>query len=214
MTVPKTTNANFVRDGFSISRRSELTASAPPSSPWTVRRLRPSCSLGATADYVSPADQGHVHHVGVRAGQVANRIITVGDPARLRRFARFLDPDPKPFENVSARGYTVITGRYKGVPVSLIAIGMGASVVSYRPGKKRELNGFGSHAGVAMVDFFVREVRAIVEGDIAIIRSVSPSLAQLLHTHHPALSQLRFLRLARPNLARWLHRSSRTRNAD
>ncbi|BGP26376.1 uridine phosphorylase [Rhodotorula toruloides] len=104
-------------------------------------------------------DQGHVHHVGVRAGQVANRILTVGDPSRLRRIASFLDPEPKPFENTSSRGYTVVTGRYKGVEVSLIAIGM----------------------GVAMVDFFVREVRVIVSGDITIIRfgscgSLDPSL--------------------------------------
>ncbi|GJN92571.1 hypothetical protein Rhopal_005601-T1 [Rhodotorula paludigena] len=80
--------------------------------------------------------------------RVANRVITVGDPARLHRFKRFLDAEPKPFELSSARGYTTVTGRYRGVPVTLIAIGM----------------------GVAMVDFFVREVRAVVEGDLAIIR--------------------------------------------
>jgi len=94
-----------------------------------------------------------------RPGQVANRVVTVGDPARLHRFKRFLDAEPKPFEHTSARGYTTVTGRYKGVPMTLIAIGM----------------------GVSMVDFFVREVRAVVEGDLAIIRfgscgSLDPSL--------------------------------------
>ncbi|GAA5945090.1 hypothetical protein JCM3775_000906 [Rhodotorula graminis] len=102
---------------------------------------------------------GRVYHVSVKSGQVANRIVTVGDPARLHRFKRFLDKEPKPFEHASARGYTTVTGRYKGVPVTLIAIGM----------------------GVAMVDFFVREVRAVVDGDLAIIRfgscgSLDPSL--------------------------------------
>lgn len=56
---------------------------------------------------------GAVYHVGVKPGEVANRIVTCGDPARLRRFASFLDPSPKPFELVSSRGYTTITGRYK-----------------------------------------------------------------------------------------------------
>ncbi|GAA5913035.1 hypothetical protein JCM8208_005675 [Rhodotorula glutinis] len=110
------------------------------------------------ANFVRASD-GRVYHVSVKAGQVANRIVTVGDPARLHRFKRFLDKEPKPFEHASARGYTTVTGRYKGVPVTLIAIGM----------------------GVAMVDFFVREVRAVVDGDLAIIRfgscgSLDPSL--------------------------------------
>ncbi|ORY88946.1 nucleoside phosphorylase domain-containing protein [Leucosporidium creatinivorum] len=102
---------------------------------------------------------GAVYHIGVKPGEVANRIVTCGDPIRLRRFATFLDPSPKPFELVSSRGYTTITGCYKGVPISLIAIGM----------------------GVAMVDFLVREVRAVVSGDLAIVRfgscgSLSPEL--------------------------------------
>ncbi|GAA5899862.1 hypothetical protein JCM6882_005452 [Rhodosporidiobolus microsporus] len=103
--------------------------------------------------------EGRVYHVGVKAGQVANRLITVGDPARLHRFKTFLDAEPVPFEHTSARGYTVVTGKYKGVEVSLVAIGM----------------------GVAMVDFFVREVRAVTTGELAIIRfgscgSLLPSL--------------------------------------
>ncbi|PRQ74168.1 Nucleoside phosphorylase domain-containing protein, partial [Rhodotorula toruloides] len=106
-----------------------------------------------------PAEQGHVHHVGVRAGQVSNLILTVGDPSRLHRIASLLDADPKPFENTSSRGFTVVTGRFRGVEVSLVAIGM----------------------GVAMVDFFVREIRAVVSGDITIIRfgscgSLDPTL--------------------------------------
>lgn len=71
---------------------------------------------------------GRVYHVGVRPGEVANRVVTVGDAARLRRFSVLLDATPAPFELVSSRGYTVITGRYKTVPLSLIAIGMGAPV--------------------------------------------------------------------------------------
>lgn len=32
---------------------------------------------------------------------------------------------PIPFELPSARGYVTVTGRYKGVPITLLAIGMG-----------------------------------------------------------------------------------------
>ncbi|GAA5938824.1 nucleoside phosphorylase [Sporobolomyces koalae] len=103
--------------------------------------------------------EGRTYHVSTAPGQTANRILTVGDPARLHRVSKHLDEWPEPFERVSQRGYTTVTGRYKGVPVTLIAIGM----------------------GVAMTDFFVREVRAVVQGEIAIVRfgscgSLDPSL--------------------------------------
>ncbi|GAA5831549.1 hypothetical protein JCM5353_000433 [Sporobolomyces roseus] len=107
-----------------------------------------------------PTDsQGRTYHVSTAPGQTANRILTVGDPARLHRVAKHLDEWPEPFQRVSQRGYTTVTGRYRGVPVSIIAIGM----------------------GVAMTDFFVREVRAVVEGELAIIRfgscgSLDPTL--------------------------------------
>lgn len=77
----------------------------------------------------------------MKAGQVANRVVTVGDPVRAERIALLLDQEPKPFKLASHRGFLTITGKYQGVPVSIIAIGM----------------------GFAMMDFFVREVRAVLE---------------------------------------------------
>lgn len=95
--------------------------------------------------------------------------MTAGDPARVRRFAAFLDQTPKPFELVSARGFVTITGRYKGVPVSLCAIGMGVSSLSVR--RRRLMRS----VGYPNCDFLVRETRAVVEGDMAFIRSVPSS---------------------------------------
>ncbi|KAI8379547.1 nucleoside phosphorylase domain-containing protein [Radiomyces spectabilis] len=96
--------------------------------------------------------QGRVYHLSLKEGEVANRILTVGDHVRARAIARHLDTEEecghKIFENVSQRGFTTITGRYKGVPVTILAIGMGNP----------------------MMDFFVREVRAVTKGPIAIIR--------------------------------------------
>ncbi|ORX44268.1 purine and uridine phosphorylase [Hesseltinella vesiculosa] len=90
--------------------------------------------------------EGHVYHLHVKTGQVANRILTVGDHVRARAIAQHLDQVY--FEHSSQRGFLTITGSYQGTPVSIMAIGMGNP----------------------MMDFFVRETRAVVEGDIAIIR--------------------------------------------
>lgn len=92
--------------------------------------------------------QGRTYHLSAHAGSLANRILTVGDPTRLHRLTPFLDASPPLFELTSHRGFTIVTGRYKGTPVSIVAIGM----------------------GVAMVDFLVREARSVVQGDMVFVR--------------------------------------------
>ena len=99
------------------------------------------------ANFPRTAD-GRVYHLGVRSGEVANRIITVGSPSRARLISTHLDPIPVPFVLSSERGFLTITGRYGGVPVSIVSIGMG-------------------HPNM---DFFVREVRECVRGDMVIVR--------------------------------------------
>lgn len=74
----------------------------------------------------------------------------MGSPSRAHTVASHFDAAPKPFELASERGFLTITGRYKGVPVSVVSIGMG-------------------HPNV---DFFVREVRECLSGDMLIVRSV------------------------------------------
>ncbi|KAL6305736.1 purine and uridine phosphorylase [Sparassis latifolia] len=89
-----------------------------------------------------------VYHLGIKAGEVANRIVTVGAPSRANAVAAYLDTSPKPFVLSSERGFTTITGRYKGVPVSIVSIGMG-------------------HPNA---DFFMREVRECLSGDMLVVR--------------------------------------------
>ncbi|KAJ6555215.1 nucleoside phosphorylase domain-containing protein [Mycena vulgaris] len=89
-----------------------------------------------------------VYHLGLRPGEVANRIVTVGSPSRAHTVAAHFDATPPPFELASERGFLTITGRYKGVPISVVSIGMG-------------------HPNV---DFFVREVRECLSGDMLIVR--------------------------------------------
>ena len=94
-----------------------------------------------------PVDkEGRTYHVGTKPGQVANRIITVGDPHRARIVAEYLDVIH--FEFLSKRGFLTITGTYKDIPVSIVAIGM----------------------GFAMMDFFVREISHVTHGDLVIFR--------------------------------------------
>jgi uridine phosphorylase len=88
-----------------------------------------------------PVDgEGHTYHVGVKRGEVANRIITVGDPERAIGMAAYLDggeviqqgsykqylnyKDDNLFIFTSPRLFTTVTGRYRGTPLSIIAIGM------------------------------------------------------------------------------------------
>ncbi|EDR06345.1 uncharacterized protein LACBIDRAFT_300491 [Laccaria bicolor S238N-H82] len=89
-----------------------------------------------------------VYHLGLRPSEVANRIITVGSPSRAKAIAAFLDDTPQPFVLSSERGFLTITGRYKSVPISIVSIGMGSP----------------------NMDFFVREVRECLSGDMAVVR--------------------------------------------
>jgi len=106
-----------------------------------------------------PTDtSGRLYHLGLREGDLANRIITVGDSARALLIARNLEGakytegekslGPNIFYYCSSRGFTTYTGKFQGVNVSIVAIGM----------------------GFPMMDFLIREGRLIVDGPMAIIR--------------------------------------------
>ncbi|CAG8434804.1 11762_t:CDS:2 [Ambispora gerdemannii] len=117
---------------------------------------------------------GRVYHVGVKRGEVANRIITVGDSTRARILAKLLDVDSPVLTIESHRGFTIKTGCYHGVPISIVSIGM----------------------GFAMMDFFVREVRTVVDGPLIIIRlgscgSVGPATVGSMIIPHGAFAVLR-----------------------
>ncbi|KAJ2339005.1 hypothetical protein GGF43_006748, partial [Coemansia sp. RSA 2618] len=89
---------------------------------------------------------GRTYHVETKPGEMSNRIITVGDPQRASMISQHLDKVL--FTHGSHRGFVTITGLYKKLPVSIVAIGM----------------------GTPMMDFFVRETRMVVEGPLSIIR--------------------------------------------
>lgn len=77
----------------------------------------------------------------------------MGSPSRALIIAEHLDKAPAPFKLTSERGFTTITGRYKGIPISIVSTGM----------------------GFPNTDFFVREVRECLSGDMLVVRSVISS---------------------------------------
>eukprot|EP01080_Neovahlkampfia_damariscottae_P008384 gene8384-209_t len=93
-------------------------------------------------------EEGKTYHVMVKKGEVANRVICVGDLARAKKFSLNFDDQTKVFENLSTRGYLTLTGTYKNVPVSIVGVGM----------------------GVPMIDMAIRELSAVVDGKMAFIR--------------------------------------------
>ena len=70
--------------------------------------------------------EGRVYHINVKYGEVANRILTVGDHVRARAISKWLDSEEEAghplFIHTSQRGFLTITGRYKGVPVTILAM--------------------------------------------------------------------------------------------
>ena len=89
---------------------------------------------------------GTTLHMDLLEGDVAPRVLTVGDPARAARIAEALDAVR--LQKVSSRGFNTYTGTIEGTEVSIIAIGM----------------------GLPMADFFVRETRQILSGPVLMVR--------------------------------------------
>lgn len=80
-----------------------------------------SSSRYRSAEIVEEAD-GRQYHLGLAPGDVASQVILVGDPGRARRCSRYLDDVSKP---IAHREYVTISGKYRGLPVSLLATGIG-----------------------------------------------------------------------------------------
>src|ERR1700733_8629429 len=96
--------------------------------------------------------EGRTYHVNTKAGEVANRILQVGDPERAKLIVEnwFDKSEDTPiFVRTTTRGFTTYTGTFEGKRVTVMAIGM----------------------GIPMQDFAVRESQDVADsGPMAIIR--------------------------------------------
>lgn len=93
-------------------------------------------------------EEGRIQPLNCKKGEVANRIISVGDPNRAKLMAESLDKDTPVIIRQSNMIFCTYTGKYKGVPVSIIATGM----------------------GFAMAELMVVQARAAVDGPLTIVR--------------------------------------------
>ena len=71
-------------------------------------------------------NNGRVLHLGLAKGQLAENVFLVGDPARALRVANRFDEIEHEVRN---REYVTLTGRYAGIPVSVIGTGIGVDNV-------------------------------------------------------------------------------------
>ncbi len=90
---------------------------------------------------------GSVFHLHLRPEQLTDRIILVGDPARVDMVASFFDT--KDFE-VSSREFHTIGGTYKGKPIMCLSHGIGPDNIDI---VINELD------ALANIDFATREVK-------------------------------------------------------
>lgn len=91
--------------------------------------------------------EGRIQPLGVKKGELANRILSVGDPNRAFKMSQRLDEGTVQIHQ-SNMIFCVYTGKYHGVDVSIIATGM----------------------GFAMAELMVVQARAVVDGPLTIIR--------------------------------------------
>lgn len=92
--------------------------------------------------------EGRIQPLNCKKGELANRIITVGDPNRAMKFVSCFDKDCEVITRQSNMILVTYTGKYKGVPISVVGTGM----------------------GFLMVDLLAVQARAIVDGPIYMIR--------------------------------------------
>ncbi len=69
------------------------------------------------------SDQGRFYHIDCCPGDVAPYILACANPDRAHLIADFLQERELKGQN---REYVVYTGRYKGIPVSVMGTGIGA----------------------------------------------------------------------------------------
>jgi uridine phosphorylase len=92
--------------------------------------------------------EGRIQPLNCKRGELANRILSVGDPNRAAKLRDLLDKDSPVITRQSNMIFAVYTGKFHGVPVSIIATGM----------------------GFAMIELLIVQARAVTEGPLTILR--------------------------------------------
>ena len=92
-------------------------------------------------------DDGSVFHIHLRPGELADKVVLVGDPGRVDMVAGYLDD--LEFRHES-REFVSVTGKYKGVRVTVLSTGIGTDNIDI---VMNELD------ALANIDFKTREIK-------------------------------------------------------
>ena len=92
-------------------------------------------------------DDGSVFHIHLRPDELAGNVILVGDPGRVDMVAGYLEE--KEFRH-SSREFVSVTGKYKGVRITVLSTGIGTDNIDI---VMNELD------ALANIDFSTREVK-------------------------------------------------------
>lgn len=95
-----------------------------------------------------PVFDGKVMHLCVKKGDIANRVVLCADSWRAWKLARYFDNPNNCIYVSSPRHFEAYTGLFQGVPITVIASGMGSP----------------------MFDFAIREAKFCLDGPMAICR--------------------------------------------
>ncbi|MEK7483507.1 MAG: nucleoside phosphorylase, partial [Planctomycetota bacterium] len=71
---------------------------------------------------VVKTEEGRQYHIGLTAQEIASSILLCGDPARAERVSQLFDSVSHRMAN---REYLTFTGKYQGLPISVMATGIG-----------------------------------------------------------------------------------------
>ena len=91
---------------------------------------------------------GRIQPLNCKKGEIANRIISVGDPNRAKKLSLAFDKDTPVLIRQSPMIFCTYTGKYKGVPISIVATGM----------------------GFAMAELMIVQARAVIDGPMTVVR--------------------------------------------
>lgn len=102
-----------------------------------------------------PMCDGKNLHMDIKKGEIANRIITVGALSRAEKIVSFFDSSSQIFSHSSGRGFSVFTGYFNEVHVSVVSIGMGPSMMDFfvRYNLKSYMSSllFGAHISTCLI---------------------------------------------------------------
>jgi uridine phosphorylase len=105
-----------------------------------------------------PVFDNKMMHLLTQKGDIANRVLICSEEKTAWRMARFFDNPAEVIKVVSTRHFVTYTGLFEGVPISVIASGMGGP----------------------MIDFTMREAKFCIDGPMAAVRyGLSCSLSNL-----------------------------------